>query len=330
MKKIRILIALIISISIIAMTGCSLIEKTPEAIAREVLAKVNGEKITRQEFDKRLATQIAFYEQYYGEGYFDKAENAEYFKQMKEGLLDSLADERLQLQKAEELNLVPTEEKLNAEIDKSIKEQIETAGGEEKFNKQLEAMKYTIDDFKKIVRNQIIIDKLYEDTVKDVTVTDEEINKQYKDNPYDYTEKPNVMNVSHIIVPTEEEAKNIKKEYDAGKSFEELAKQYGTDGTKDKGGLLGDIEYNTQDYDPAFVEGAIKVPEGKVSEPVQSGAGWYLIKVNKKTEYPVKPLEDVKEDIKSTLLEDKKSEKYQTQLTEWKEKASIKVYKNRV
>lgn len=332
MKKIRILIALIVSISIMTMTGCSLIEKTPEAVAKEVLVKVNDQKLTREEFNKRVELQIAFYEQYYGyeEGYFDKPENAQYLKSMKESLLEGFADEMLQLQKAEELKLVPAEDALNSEIEKSVKEEIEASGGEEKFNEQLKKMGYTLEDFKKNIRTKTIIEKLYEGTTKDVTVTDEEVSKQYKDNPYDYTEKPNVMNVSHIVVLTEEEAKNIKKEYDSGKSFEELAKQYGTDGTKDKGGLLGDINYNGQGYDPLFVEAALKVPEGKVSDPVKSSSGWHLIKMNKKTEYPLKSFDTVKEDIKSDLLSQKKNENFQTQMTEWKEKASIKIYKNRV
>lgn len=331
MKNIKKLIALILSISIIGLTGCSLIEKTPEAKAKEVLIKVNNKKLTRQEFNEKMEPQIAYYELYTGQtGYLSKPENAETLKKYQENILDSIADEMLQLQKAAELKLVPTEEELNKEVDKTIKEQMEAAGGEEKFNKQLETMKYTMDDFKEIIKTQTIISKLYDHVVKDVAVTDDEISKYYDENKSKFTTKPNVMNLSHIVVATEDEAKKIKAEYDAGKSFEELAKQYGTDGTKDKGGLLGDVEYNAQNYDQAFLAGARKVPEGKVSNPVKSSFGWHLIKVNKITEYPVKPLAEVKDEIKSTLLDQKKSEKYQTQLNDWKAKASIKVYKDRL
>lgn len=330
MKNIKKIIALIVSISILGLTGCSLISKTPEAIAKEVLIKVNDQKMTREEFNNKMESQIAYYEQYYGEGYFAKAENAATLKSFKELTLDNLADEMFGLQKAEELKLVPTEEELNAEVEKTVKEETETLGGEAEFTKQLEAMKYTIDDFKQVVKNQTIIQKLYEYVVKDVTVTDDEINKHYQENLYDYTTQPNVMNLSHILVATEDEALKIKDEYDAGKSFEELAKQYGTDGTKDQGGLLGDIEYNTQDMDQTFMEYAKLVPEGMVSQPVHTQFGWHLIKVNKRTEYPAKPLTEVKEEIKTLLMDQKKSEKYQTTMKEWKEKASIKVYKDRL
>ncbi len=330
MKKFRVIIALILSISIIGLTGCGLISKTPEAIAKTVLIKVNNEKMTKQEFDKRMESQIAYYEQYYGPGYFAKPENAAALLNVKKQTLDSLADEMFAIQKATELKLVPTDAELTVEIDKTLKEEMDKLGGEAEFTKQIAAVKFTVDDFKESIKRQIIIGKLYDYVVKDVTVTDEEINKYYQKNLYDYTTKPNTMNLSHIIVKTQDEALKIKDEYDAGKSFEELAKKYGTDGTKDKGGLLGDVAYNDINIDKTFLEYAKLVPEGMVSQPVQTKDGWHLIKVNKRTEYPVKPLTEVKEDVKTKILDQKKSDKYDATVKEWKTKASIKVYKDRL
>jgi foldase protein PrsA len=286
--------------------------------------------MTKQEFDKRMESQIAYYESYYGAGYFAKPENASALKSLKEQTLDSLADEMFAIQKATELKLVPADAELTAEVDKTLKEQITQAGSEAEFTKQITALKYTVDDFKASIKRQIIIGKLYDYVVKDVTATDDEINKYYQTNLYDYTTKPNTMNLSHILVKTQDEAIKIKKEYDAGKSFEELAKQYGTDGTKDKGGLLGDIAYNDTNYDKTFLQNALLVPEGKVSQPVQTQFGWHLIKCNKRTEYPAKPLSEVKEDVKTKVLDQKKSDKYDATMKEWKAKASIKVYKDRL
>jgi foldase protein PrsA len=234
------------------------------------------------------------------------------------------------IQKATELKLVPTDAELTAEIDKTLKESMTNAGGEAEFTKQMEAMKFTLADFKENIKKQIIIGKLYDYVVKDVTATDDEINKYYQTNLYDYTTQPNTMNLSHILVKTQDEALKIRAEYDAGKSFEELAKQYGTDGTKDKGGLLGDVTYNDTNMDKTFMQYAQQVPEGEVSQPVQTQFGWHLIKCNKKTEYPAKPLSEVKEDVKTKVLDQKKSDKYDATMKEWKAKASIKVYKDRL
>lgn len=47
-KSISILLA---GIFVLGLSGCNLVSKTPEAIAKSVVAKVNGESITRGELD---------------------------------------------------------------------------------------------------------------------------------------------------------------------------------------------------------------------------------------------------------------------------------------
>lgn len=316
---------------LLGLTGCNLIAKTPEGIKNTVVAKVGNEKITKGDFDKRLSLEKARYETYYGEGFFDKKENAEYLKEIKEKLLDQMVEEKVYLQKAKELKVVPDEKTLNDEAQKQIDEAIKAYGDEKKFNDQLSKLKITIDDYKELVKNSIIFEKLYDNQTKDIKVTDEEINNYYHENAYDYTEKPNVMNVSHILVNTEEEAKKVKEEIEKGLKFEDAAKKYSTDpGSKDKGGDLGDIYYNDKNYDNNFMLAAISLPVGKISSPVKSQFGYHIIRVNKKTEYPMVPLEKVKSEISNILIEQKKSTKFQNLVQEWEKKISIKKYTDRL
>ncbi|MGO7726287.1 peptidylprolyl isomerase, partial [Rhizobium ruizarguesonis] len=51
--------------------------------------------------------------------------------------------------------------------------------------------------------------------------------------------KQEEVHARHIIVKTEDEAKDIIKQLDAGKDFAELAKEKSTDPTKSEGGDLG-------------------------------------------------------------------------------------------
>jgi foldase protein PrsA len=222
MKKIASLIALVVAISITGLTGCGLISKTPEAIAKTVVAKVGSEKMTKAEFDKRMQSIIGYYEQYYGKDFFKKPENAEALKQVKEQTLNNIADEMFALQKAKELKLDTDTAAINAEVDKQYKQEVDNAGGEDKLKTNMEAVNMTLDELKDNMKRQIIIGKLYDYVTKDVTVTDEEMKKYYQENLYDYTEKPNVMNLSHILVKTEDEALKIKEEYNSGKKFEDL------------------------------------------------------------------------------------------------------------
>lgn len=326
----KLVLNLSIGLLLMGLTGCDLIAKTSEGVKNTVVATVGSDKITKGDFDKRMSLQIAQYEAYYGKGFFDKKENAEYLKELKSQALEQMIDEKIYLQKAKELNLIPDEKTLSSEVDKKIDEAKKAAGDEKKFNEQLSNLKITIDDYKELVKNSIIFEKLYDNQTKDVKVTDQEITNYYHENTYDYTEKPNVMNVSHILVKTEEEAKKVKDEIDKGLKFEDAAKKYSTDSSKDKGGELGDIYYSDKNYDKDFMTAAIALPVGKISAPVKSQFGYHIIKVNKKTEYPVVPLEKVKNEISETLLEQKKSDKFQEVVNGWKEKIKIKSYEDRL
>ncbi|MCX7885453.1 MAG: peptidylprolyl isomerase [Caloramator sp.] len=327
----KLILNLSIGLFLIGFTGCDLIAKTPEGIKNTVVATVGSDKIKKGDFDKRMSLQIAQYEAYYGKGFFDKKENAEYLKELKSKALEQMINEKIYLQKAKELNLIPDEKTLSSEVDKKLNEAKKAAGDEKKFNEQLANLKFTIDDYKELVKNSIIFEKLYDNQTKDVKVTEQEITNYYHQNAYDYTEKPNVMNVSHILVKTEEEAKKVKDEIDKGLKFADAAKKYSIDpGSKDKGGELGDIYYSDKNYDKNFMIAAIGLPVGKISAPVKSQFGYHIIKVNKKTEYPLVPLEKVKKEISEMLSEQKKSDKFQELLQGWKEKIKIKTYQDRL
>uniref|UniRef100_UPI0025FCDBDF peptidylprolyl isomerase n=1 Tax=uncultured Clostridium sp. TaxID=59620 RepID=UPI0025FCDBDF len=117
---------------------------------------------------------------------------------------------------------------------------------------------------------------------------------------------------------------------DAGADFAELASEYGTDGTKDKGGDLGFVTYNQANYDKDFLDGFKQLSEGQISDPVKSQFGYHIIKATGLKEEVVTPFEDVKEQIKSQLLQQKQSEAFNAKLEEWKETAKVKTYEDRL
>ncbi|HBM75957.1 MAG TPA: peptidylprolyl isomerase, partial [Clostridiaceae bacterium] len=109
--------------------------------------------------------------------------------------------------------------------------------------------------------------------------------------------------------------------------FATLAKQYSIEtSAKETGGNLGEISYNDSNYDQTFMLAAMSLKEGQISNPVQTKYGYHIIKVTKKTEYPVLAFDKVKEDIKSQLLESKKQDKYTASIQEWRKEAKVKTY----
>lgn len=328
-KKLSLVLSFMFLLNIFS--GCELISKTEEGEKKTVVAKVNGEKITKGEFQKLFEARLAQYEMMYGQDFAQKKENEELIKNLKEDTLDEMINERIILQKAKEFNIQPDEKDINENLDKMYKQAVSQAGGEDKFKKTLETFKLTVDDYKKYMTNKIIIEKVYDKIVKDVSVSDDELLKYYNEHMYDYTEKPNKMNVSHILVQTEDEAKKVLEELKKGAKFEDLAKKYSIDpGSKDKGGNLGDIYYNDDRYDKTFLTNAIALPVGKISPIIKTQFGYHIIRVNKKEEYKLKPFKEVKSQIREIVLEQKKTSKLNETFQKWKEESNIKKYTDRL
>jgi parvulin-like peptidyl-prolyl isomerase len=78
------------------------------------------------------------------------------------------------------------------------------------------------------------------------------------------------INVSAMLLGSEQEAVEIKIELDAEGNFSELAKNYSQHSSKYKGGELGWLKANeTNDFSDAFNEVAFELSVDEVSEPVK-------------------------------------------------------------
>ncbi|AVQ46265.1 peptidylprolyl isomerase [Clostridium botulinum] len=326
----KLLSVLCLGIFILTFTACDMVEKTPEAKAKSTIAKVNGEKIQRKDLEEnpRLKQVVNQMKMQYGEEFENSEQGKEAIKEQKKQILDELITEKVLLQKGKELKVIPKDEELNKEVDKKFNEiKAVYNNDEKKFEETLKSTGFTKETLKEYLKSQIIIEKVINEATKDVKVEDKDVKKYYNENQSMFTEKPNTMNVSHILVKTEDEAKKVKKRLDSKEDFAKVAKEVSQDpGSKDKGGLLGDINYNDANFDPTFMKAAIALKQGAVSNPVHTQFGYHIIKINSKKEYPVKKFDAVKEDIKKELKMEKQKEAYTKKIEEWKKASKIKTY----
>lgn len=91
-------------------------------------------------------------------------------------------------------------------------------------------------------------------------------------------------NAMHILVPTEQQAIEIRNEILQGETqmavfnnFRNAAKKYSKCPSGLSGGGLG--WFGKGDMVPAFEQAAFTIPAGQVSEPVKTQFGWHLIYV---------------------------------------------------
>lgn len=337
MRKIKnIVIAAAITTMAFSITGCKMIEKTPEAIQKTVLAKVGGDKITMADVNSELQADIDYLTETYGEDYENNIDDSlkEQLKKARKQVLEQLVNDEVLITKGTELGYIPSDEELATDIEQEKAKFTEVYGGEEGLKQALERYGMSDEKFNSFVENLVKTDKVKEAMVKDVTVSDEEVEKYYNDNIDKYTVKAGA-NAKHILFETEEEAQDAKNKIDSGETtFEDLYSQYEANkssGTKPLSEDLGYVENEQEGYDTDFLAGFKTLKEGEVSAPVKSSFGYHIIKVEGvQTEDKVTPLDDVKDSIKSTLLSEKQEEVYNSTLEEWKKDLNVKLYEDRL
>lgn len=108
----------------------------------------------------------------------------------------------------------------------------------------------------------------------------------------------------HILVKTEEEAKAIIKDLDAGKDFIEIAKEKSTDPNKSEGGDLGYFAKGRMV--PEFEAAAFALEKGAYSkEPVKTQFGFHVIKIEDKRKQQPPALDQVEPQVRQLVMRDK-------------------------
>ena len=129
-------------------------------------------------------------------------------------------------------------------------------------------------------------------------VTEERLNAAYTAQ-FVSTGPVTEYNAAHILVATEDEAKAIKAEIEAGGDFAEIAKLKSTDGAAADGGALGWFTLDVM-VEP-FANAVAQMQPGQVAGPVQTEYGWHVIKVSETRLADVPTLASVRRQLETEL-----------------------------
>jgi peptidyl-prolyl cis-trans isomerase C len=164
-----------------------------------------------------------------------------------------------------------------------------------------------------------------ENLMKDIAVSEEEIEKFYNDNPAQFT-TPEEIRVRHILVSDDvtssDKIASILKDLDKGVSFDALAVDQSICPSAPQGGDLG--FFGKGRMVPEFEEAAFALREpGDISDPVMSSFGWHIIKLEEKRPSSTAPYDEVKPQILQYLENEKKAQKYRDALEELKKEFRV-------
>ena len=166
------------------------------------------------------------------------------------------------------------------------------------------------------LKDRLLTSFAVEKVLERVSVTDKDAEEYYEANKEKFA-MGETVNASHILVETEEKALDILAEIDAGKSFEDAAKEYSSCPSKENGGSLGD--FGRGQMVPEFDTAVFEMQVGEVTRvPVKTQFGYHLIKLNSKNESTVAPYAEIAPQIKEMLLGEKRRAAYESKVNQLK------------
>lgn len=200
----------------------------------------------------------------------------------------------------------------DAEVEKKFKElkqqQFPKAADFQKF---LTSTGQSVPDLLLRVKLNLLSQKIQQKVAKKGTPTTAQIEKYYKENKQRFGQ-PEKRDLELILTKTQAQAEAAKKEIEAGKSFESVAKKYSIDpASKANGGKLPGVVKGQEQK--ALDAAVFAAKPNTLTGPVKTPFGYYLFEVTAVHPPSQQALAQVKESIKQQLT----AQQQQTQLSKF-------------
>ncbi len=288
------------------------------------IARVGDALVSQDEFEQLKAAYEAA-----GLAPDEDAQQDEY-RRFEQGLAEYLVTLEVMQQEASSLKVSVAERDVQSEL-----EQIERMFlTDEAFERALETQGLTLEQLTRSIRDRLWFDKAKAAVVGDVTVAEEEVQTYYEAHKGDYVEQES-RDVRHILISpfatlaggtvattasddeweaARIEAEKVRSELQNGADFVTLVEKYSDDeSTQELGGDLGSVTRGTMV--PAFETAVFELEVGDLSQPVKTQYGYHIIEVTDITPEQQLSLDQVKEKIRTALIEEKQTEAWKQWLS---------------
>lgn len=274
------------------------------ATVEQIVAKVNGDIITRSDIErakKQMAAQLAQ----------RGASPRELPKIMAEREKDALRDridELLLVQRAKELNI-----NVDNEVSKYLAEiqQQQKIADPEKFQQWIrENSGMTYEDFRADIRNNMMTQRVIGQEVHSkINLPRAEIEKYYEQHKAEFVREEQIF-LREIVVSTEgkdaagvaaaeKKAKDVVARAKKGERFSDLVRDNSDSPTAKEGGNLG--SFKKSDLREDIVASIWDKPKGFVTDPIKSPNGFVILRVEEHFKAGQASLDEVENEIKERL-----------------------------
>ncbi|MCE5324820.1 MAG: peptidylprolyl isomerase [Planctomycetaceae bacterium] len=155
-------------------------------------------------------------------------------------------------------------------------------------------------------------------TPQDITISDADLRTAYDRK---YTRQ---IVVRHIQVPTLEDAQKVLTMVTGGQDFAKTAARFSTNDSRTNGGLLPAFGKDSSDVPAAMRDVALSLKKpGEISNPIQVGAAFHIIRLEEIIEPPAAKFENVKNALTLDLRQEKIRAMQQALLAEIIRRANV-------
>ncbi len=292
-----------------------------------VVAVVNSDVITLSELNRSFAPILERIE-----ADPRAREDREVREEARRYVLDRMINELLMKQEAERLNMEVREADIDAEIENLLAERNMTR---RQLLEGLAEEGTSIEEHREMVRREILKSRVVGREIRArITVSDADIGAYYREHRDRY-EGNQAVRIQQILTAVPRDADTgLREEGRAraeqlltmlmdGAAFEEVVSRY-SDGPESRtGGDLGFIERGT--ILPQVEEAAFSLDRGRVSEVIESPAGFHIIRVIDRRGGGLKPLEEVRHEIINEISNVRMEERFQDWIEKLRERAYIEI-----
>jgi parvulin-like peptidyl-prolyl isomerase len=302
---------------------------TPPVVVEEIVAKVNGDIITRGELEQQREMLRAKLEQ---QGVIGDQLNQEVNKEAADGLREKI-DSLLLVQKGKELNI-----NVDADVNRRIAgiQSESKIADPEKFHEWIHQQTgQTFEDLKQQYHDGILTQRVIgEEVYRNVVIPRPELEDYYNKHKAEFV-RQEIVSLRDILVSTgdnspakvaaaEKKAKDlVDRARKGGEKFSDLARQYSDGPTAAQDGELG--SFKRGELAAAIENVVFKQNKGYVTDPIRTPAGFEIIRVEEHYQAGQETFDEAQQEIQSKLAEQRVAPKVREYLTQLRQNAFLEI-----
>ncbi len=295
-------------------------------VFNRVVAIVNDDVITLYELNQKIREMTGST----AEELRDKDE--ERYLQTRRQILEIMIDRKCAEKKIQELGMKVSPKQVDAAIETIKKRNRWT---HENLLANLKQEGITYEEYRDDIETELQRFELINNQVKSkIIIREEQIVQYYNEHQKDFSSEETVQVAGIFLIrknPKDEEefrklkvkGEDILARLKNGEDFAELVKKFSQGPGADEGGDLG--TFKAVQLDPELRKALGGIEEGQVTDLVIKANGIQIIKLIKREEAQVRPLEEVREAIYATLYQQEVNDRYMTWIKELRKETYTKI-----